>query len=110
MRRRVRVVAEGVKETQLLDGDAVGLADDGAVRAWLAEDVEHRRGQGQRDVLHQTRVAHGHLQGIRLSIQGTRTLVAMLVPSEGCRVRQKAGSVHAGEYPGLASLAGCRVR
>lgn len=47
MGRRVRVVAEGVQEAQLLDGDTVGLADDGAVGAGLAEDVEHRRRQGK---------------------------------------------------------------
>lgn len=62
MWRRVRVVAEGVQQTELLDGDAVGLADDGAARAWLAEHVEHRHAQGQRDVLHQAWVAHADLQ------------------------------------------------
>lgn len=47
MGRRVRVVAEGVKEAQLFDRDTVGLADDGAVGAGLAQHVEHRRRQGQ---------------------------------------------------------------
>lgn len=80
MRRAVRVVAEGVQQTQLLDGDAVGLADDGAVRAWLAEHVQHRHAQGQGHVLHQARVAHSDLQA---------------TPPSG------SGGVQQGGHPGL---------
>lgn len=63
MGRGVSEVAEGVQQTQLLDGDAVGLADDGAVGAGLAQHVQHGGTQGQRDVLHQRRVAEAHLRG-----------------------------------------------
>lgn len=94
---RVRVVAEGVKEAQLLDGDAVGLADDWAVGAWLAEHVQHRRCQGQRDVLHQTRVAHAHLQGTTPSIGENRRRNSMLVSSEGTLRQGKDLSVQDGE-------------
>lgn len=74
MRRGVCVVSQGVQQTQFLHRDAVGLAHHGAVWARLAQHVKHRSTQGQRDVLHQTRVAHSDLRGHGIH-QGGQPLV-----------------------------------